>query len=245
VTVATKVKAWDAMKKRADPLTSIALTIPVFLLYHLGILLVDRSVAGGVGADLVTDTVLGVLKASPPVYVVCTLTLALVVATVTWIEERRSATSGVSLSRVLLEGAGFGVVLLAAFGWATSRIMRTADPARLAELGVIDKLVLAAGSGFHQELIFRALMVTGFSMLLLKVFRLSKNAALSIAVSVSSVLFALGYNWGPHGEPFVADLAGMRIVLGALFAAIYLTRGFAIVVYAHAIFQALMFFVYA
>ena len=243
--MAAKVKAWDAMKKRADPLTSIALTIPVFLLYHLGILLVDRNAVGGVGADLVTDTVLGVLKASPPVYVVCTLTLALVVATVTWIEERRSATSGVSLSRVILEGAAFGVVLLAAFGWATSRIMRAADPARLNELGIVDKLVLAAGSGFHQELIFRALLVTGFSLVLLRLFRVSKNAALSIAVAVSSVLFALGYNWGPKGEPFVADLAGLRIVLGALFAAIYLTRGFAVVVYSHAIFQALMFFVFA
>jgi hypothetical protein len=244
VTVATKVKAWDAMKKRADPLTSIALTIPVFLLYHLGILLVDRS-AGGVGADLVTNTVLGVLKASPPVYVVGTLTLALVVATVTWIEERRSATSGVSLSRVILEGAGFGVVLLAAFGWATSRIIRTADAGRLAELGVIDKLVLAAGSGFHQELIFRALLVTGFSTLMLRLFRITKNAALSIAIAVSSVLFALGYNWGPHGEPFVADVAALRIVLGGLFAAIYLTRGFAVVVYSHAIFQALLYFIYA
>ena len=243
--MATKVKTWDAMKKRADPLTSIALTIPVFLLYHLGILLVDRSAASAVGADLVTNTVLGVLKASPPVYVIGTLTLALVVATVTWIEERRSATSGVSLSRVILEGAGFGIVLLAAFGWATSRIMRTADPAHLTELGAIDKLVLAAGSVFHQELIFRALLVTGFAMLLLKVFRISKNASLSIAIAVSSVLFALGYNWGPNGEPFLPDLAGLRIVLGGAFAAIYLTRGFAVVVYSHAIFQALMFFVYA
>jgi len=242
---ASKVKTWDAMKKRAEPLTSIALTIPVLLLYHLGILLVDRSAAGAVGADLVTTTVLGVLKASPPVYVIGTLTLALVVATVTWIEERRSATSGVSLSRVILEGAGFGVALLAAFGWATSRIMRATDPDRLAELGVIDKLVLAAGSGFHQELIFRALLVTGFSLVLLKVFRVSKNAALSVAVAVSSVLFALGYNWGPQGEPFLPDLAALRVVLGGLFAAIYLTRGFAVAVYAHAIFQALMFFAFA
>jgi hypothetical protein len=244
VIVATKVKTWDAVKKRADPLTSIALTIPVFLLYHLGILLVDRS-AGGVGADLVTNTVLGVLKASPPVYVIGTLTLALVVATVTWIEERRSATSGVSLGKVILEGAGFGILLLAAFGFATSRIIRTTDADRLAELGVIDKLVLAAGSGFHQELIFRALLVTGFSMVLLKVFRVSKNAALSIAITLSSVLFALGYNWGPHGEPFEPDLALLRVVLGGLFAAIYLTRGFAVAVYSHAIFQALMFFVFA
>ena len=34
---------WGKAKKRPDPLTSIALTIPVFLIYHLGILVVESQ----------------------------------------------------------------------------------------------------------------------------------------------------------------------------------------------------------
>jgi hypothetical protein len=238
--VSAKAKTWDTVKKRADPLTSIALTIPVFLVYHLGILVVDsRS-----GVDLISTTVLGVLKASPPVYVVGTLALALVVATVTWIEERRGASSSVPLTRVLLEGAIFALVVLAVFGWATSRVLRATDPAGLGSLSVLDKVVLAAGAGFHQELIFRALLVTGLGALLTKVFRLSKNGGLGVAVAISSVAFALMHNYGPTGEPFIPDIAAYRVAIGVLFAVLYIFRGFAVAVYAHFFFDMLVYFMY-
>jgi Type II CAAX prenyl endopeptidase Rce1-like len=231
---------WGNAKKRPDPLTSIALTIPVFLIYHLGILVVEiRS-----GVDLVSNTVFGVLKASAPVYVVITLALALIVATVTWIEERRGVSTSVPLSKVLLEGGAFALVTLAVLGWATSRVLRSTDPARLHELGVVDKLVLAAGTGFHEEFIFRAVLVTGLGWILAKIFRMSKNVALGFAIALSSIAFSLVHNFGPTGEPFVGDIAAYRVVLGLLFAGLYLLRGFAVAVYAHVFFEVLVYFLF-
>lgn len=244
VTVKTTPNTWDKLKKRADPLTSIALTIPVFLIYHLGILLFDNQARAN-KVDLVSTTVLGVLQASPPIYVIGTLLLALVVATVTWIEERRGAASGVKLSRVLLEGGGFAIVVLAAFGWATSRVLRTTDPAGLAELSVVEKIVLAAGAAFHEEFVFRAVLVTGLGAVLAKIIRVSKNAALAIAVAFSSLAFAIMHNVGTMAEPFVLDIAAYRVVLGALYAGLYLLRGFAVAVYAHFFFEVLVYFLYA
>jgi membrane protease YdiL (CAAX protease family) len=231
---------WGNLKKRPDPLTSIALTIPVFLIYHLGILVVESRT----GVDLVSNTVFGVLKASAPVYVVVTLALALVVATVTWIEERRGVSSSVPLSKVVVEGFAFAV-LLVALAWAASLVLRTPAPAGARELGVIDKLVLAAGTGFHEEFIFRAVLVTGLGWILGKIFRMSDKAALGVAVAVSSIAYSLAHNIGPGGEPFIGDIALFRLALGVFFAGLYISRGFAVAVYAHVLFEVLGYFVFA
>ena len=240
--MAGKSALMDNLKKRPDPLTSIALTIPVFLIYHLGILVVEsRS-----GVDMVSNTIFGVLKASAPVYVVVTLSLALVVATVTWVEERRGATQSMSLGRVIVEGAVAALFVVVALGWATSRILQSTNPAfdKIRELGVSDMIVLAAGTAFHEEVIFRALLCTGLGVVMLKVFRVSKGVALGIAVALSSVAFALIQSWGPFGQPFIPDLALYRLVLGVVFAGLFLLRGFAVAVYAHVFFEVLVYFLY-
>lgn len=236
--------AWvENLKKRPDPLTSIALTIPVFLLYHLGLLAVERRS----GVDLVSNTIFGTLKASAPVYVVVTLSLALVVATVTWVEERRGATQSMSLWRVLAEGAVAALVVVAALSFFTGRVLQSTDPAalkELQELKVFEMLVVAAGTAFHEEIIFRALLCTLLSVVLLKVFRVSKGAALGIAIALSSIAFALVQNWGPFGQPFMAELALYRLALGVFFAVLFLFRGFAVAVYTHVFFEILVYFLY-
>lgn len=232
---------WGKFKKRPDPLTSIALTIPVFLLYHLGILVAEtRS-----DSDFVSNTVFGTLRASAPVYVVVTIALALLVATLTWIEERRGVSQPVSLGKVIVEGLIFAVVAVLVLAFLTSSVIRyAADPHGLHELNWFDKLVLAAGTGFHDEFIFRALLVTGLSWLLAKIFRMSTNAALWVSVVVSSIAFALVHYIGPRGMPFVGDVAAYRVLLGVLFAGLYIARGFAVAVYAHVFLEVLIYFLY-
>lgn len=233
-------KFWDKVKKRPDPLTSVALTIPVFLIYHLGILVVDRRS----GVDLVSKAAFGLMEISRPAYVIATLGVALMLALVVWIEERRGAASKVSLTRVLLEGGAFGLLALVGFGWTISRALRATDTSGVAELNSLEKLVLACGTGFHEEFVFRAALVSGLAFVLAKVIRMSSAAALTTAVVVSSIASALVHNYGPFGEPFFMDVAVIRTVLGAAFALVYLLRGFACVVYAHAVFQLLVFFLY-
>jgi hypothetical protein len=225
---------WAEFKKRPDPLTSIALTIPVFLIYQLCILLVNtRS-----GVDVVTDTLLSMLDEEYyPVYVVVTLLLALGLATVTWVEERRGASTSVSLTKVVLEGLGYSLLVLAILGWAPRRFLRTTEQLAAEAPGVLESMVLSAGTGLHQEVIFRAILVTALGGLMAMVFRVSKRVALGIAVTLSSITFALTHNYGTHGEPFMPDIAFYHMVLGGLFAGVYLLRGFAVAVYAHVFFE--------
>lgn len=225
---------WAKLKKRPDPLTSIALTIPVFLLYQLCILVVDRRSH----VDVVSDAVLDQLDPKYyPVYVVGALTLALGLAAVTWIEERRGVVSGVPLGKVVLEGMAFALVALVILGLAPRRFMRPTEPVAEAS-SVFEAIVLSAGAGLYQELVFRAVLVTLFSAALALVFRVTKRVALGIAITLSSVAVALTHHYyGPHGQPFGFDVATYQMVLAGLFAGLYLLRGFAVAVYAHVFFE--------
>ena len=63
------------------------------------------------------------------------------------------------------------------------------------------------------------------------------GVALGVAVMLSSITFALTHNYGVNGEPFVPVLAIYQMLLVALFAGVYLLRGFAVAVYAHFFFE--------
>jgi Type II CAAX prenyl endopeptidase Rce1-like len=230
---ATMNAVWAKMKKRPDPLTSVALTIPVFLIYHLCIVQVSTRSR----VDLISDQLLTWLQANHAVYVVAALTLALGLAIVTWVEERRGALSPVPLRKVVLEGLVLSAAVLAVLAAAPRHYMRTTEPATTEVPGVLEAVVVAAGTGLHQEVVFRAVLVTLLGGLLAMVFRVSKKVALGVAVTLSSITFALTHNYGAHGEPFVPVLAAYQMLLGGLFAGVYLLRGFAVAVYAHFFFE--------
>ena len=59
-------------RSKPDPLTSLVLTMPVFLIYHLGILLIDMRN----GVDWVTELTFRLLDASIPAYVAVTIGLS-------------------------------------------------------------------------------------------------------------------------------------------------------------------------
>lgn len=231
---------WDLLRKRPDPLTSVAFTVPVFLLYHLGILLVDRRSQ----VDFVSTLVLRVLETSVPAYVLMTLALALVLLLVAWVKQKRTITPPHPFLRVLGEGIAFAMFCLMALGWATHEV-RADSSSQLSLLSVVDKIVLAAGTGFHEEFIFRVLLVTGGAWLITKLGRVRPRFSLLIAMLVSSVLFSLAHYFVIFDEPFVLTVAGYRVLEGLLFATIYVSRGFAIAVYAHAIYDLMAYFVYA
>ena len=241
ITAPLSQRFWTAVRKRPDPLTSIAFTIPIFLVYHLGLLLVDERSP----VDFVSTWVLSLLDASVPAYVMTTLAFALILLLTVWVEQRRGALPISSLGRVLVEALACALLVLMSVGWASHQLLHSGASAALESLGVFDKLVLAAGSGFHEEFIFRALLISGGTALLSRVFRISPRTALLTCMVASSVLFALAHNFGKYGEPFVFSVAGYRTLEGLAFAMLYVTRGFATAAYAHFFYEALVFFVYA
>lgn len=234
-------RAWKALRARPDPLTGVALTLPVFLFYHLGILLVPERTS----VDLVSRVLFVLLDASASAYLVVTFVLALAVASVVWVQRKRGAVPVWSLGRVLLEAGAFALLLLVTLGWATYRLSQGTPLSVPRELTALTKLVIACGTGFHGELVFHALLVSGGSAALVALLQLPRHTALGVTVTLSSLAFAAATFLGPLADAFAFDTLMYRGLLGLALSLAYLVRGFAVAVYAHVFYAALVFFVYA
>ncbi|MEY4582695.1 MAG: hypothetical protein RL701_7398 [Pseudomonadota bacterium] len=232
---------WGRIRKRPAPLISVAFTVPVFLAYHLGILLLKRQThtqSSRSGFDFVSTWMLRLIEASAPGYVLLTLVLALVLLVTTWVHQKRGKILESPHKRVFWEALGVAVVASAALSWATYRVLHGSGSA-LSELPLLDRFVLAIGSGFHEEAVFRGLLISGGSWLLMKIKRFKGKSpwiGLGVCTVLSSALYVLAYYlfaFDGHSARFNWGVATFRLIEALLFAAVYLTRGFAVAVYGH------------
>lgn len=221
----------------ADPLTNLLLTTPVFLLYHLGVLVVPvRN-----GVDVITDLLLRVQRESLAAYIAVTVGVAVAIAiAATWL-GRRERKPARSLWWLLLEGALWAIVLWLVSGFATAHLVPGQTGSR--PNGVFATLVTCAGAGFHEELVFRAALFAGGAWCLRKLSGMSEASSLFLMAVVSAFLFSLAHYLGPAGDTFRWASFVFRLVMGLLLAGIFQFRGFAVAVYAHALYDVLCFFV--
>jgi membrane protease YdiL (CAAX protease family) len=96
------------------------------------------------------------------------------------------------------------------------------------------KLVLSLGAGVHEEILFRLIMVGGGVWLFERVFK--RFFAVALAVVISSVLFSAAHHV-IGGEAFRVGAFVYRILCGLVFATLFQTRGFAVAVYTHALYD--------
>ena len=96
-------------------------------------------------------------------------------------------------------------------------------------------LVISAGAGFHEELIFRLILMGGLAWLLTGV--TGQRRAWLIALVVSSLAFSIAHHIGPAGEAFTFGAFVYRALAGAFFAVVYQVRGFAVAVWTHALYD--------
>lgn len=96
-------------------------------------------------------------------------------------------------------------------------------------------LLVAIGAGVYEELLFRLLLLSGIVWVLTKAGNLRRGLASAIGVGITAVLFALYHDLSTAGQGFAWDYIAYFTVLGVAFGALYLFRGFGIVVAAHAL----------
>lgn len=232
-------------RRKPDPLTSVVLTMPVFVAYHLGVLVIDVRD----GVDWVSGLTLWLLDESVPAYVGATLSVALCLVLAAWIQRRRGQVRPAALFSIVAESCAWAVVMAITIGWATHVITReaagvlAAAVGSVSELGALDKIILAAGAGFHEEAVFRVGLFSGGVLVLQRGAGLGRASALLVALLVSSVVFALVHHVGPYAEPLAFAPLLFRTLTGVFLAGVYLLRGFGVAVYTHAIYDALVFFV--
>ncbi|MFO0861586.1 MAG: CPBP family intramembrane glutamic endopeptidase [Phycisphaerales bacterium] len=102
-----------------------------------------------------------------------------------------------------------------------------------------ERLTLSIGAGLYEELVFRLVMITALHALLCDLFRLPRSTSAFFACLISAVAFALYHDVSLTGLKSGRDIftALFFTAAGMYFGALFLFRGFGIVVATHALYD--------
>jgi hypothetical protein len=227
------------MLRRSDPLTSLLLVFPLFVIYQIGVLSMPSTYNG---ADLVTSQMLHLLHGKQGTYLAINVALALGFLILVLVLRRKNTFDPRLFLPVLFESAIYALTMGSLICFVMIDFLHIDPKLAIAcaagpeQAGPLAKLVLSLGAGVHEELIFRLVMVGGGVWLFERAFGFRRWLAIALAFAISSVLFSAAHHV-IGGEPFRVGAFTYRILCGLVFATIFQTRGFAVAVYTHALYD--------
>ncbi|MBL8761162.1 MAG: CPBP family intramembrane metalloprotease [Phycisphaerae bacterium] len=224
---------WELSKR---PLHVLFFLLPLILLYELGSIRFLSDPGKGVVETIVAHRLLYRLFESFGGAAFYLPGLALVVVLLLWhiLLKDRWRVRVSALVGMAAESAVLTMPLLV-LGMLTQRQAALAATTQLATLSTQAKVTLAIGAGLYEELLFRLLIITGLHLLLVDAVRMKNLPGSIIAAALSAGAFAW-YHDVP-GLPMGLPLASFYVLSGLYFAALFVTRGFGIVVAVHALYD--------
>jgi membrane protease YdiL (CAAX protease family) len=206
------------------PVTSLAFTAPLLVLYEVGVLVL-RQDAFRNGADVWMRRRLDHLGFGQyfllPLLTVCLLLGWQYISRQPW-RFSPSVLYGMAGECGLLAG---GLWLLL---WLEGLV---AGSLRLSLRGSLGTVVAYLGAGIYEELLFRVILLVS-AIGLLRWLRAGPWASMLGGILVTSLLFAAAHH--VYGEPFVWFSFVFRTLAGGFFAVLFLYRGFGIAAGTHA-----------
>ena len=100
--------------------------------------------------------------------------------------------------------------------------------------------MVSLGAGIYEELLFRVLVVGALAWLAKRVFGWGPVGAGLFATILGALVFSLFHYIGPYGDAFRLSSFAFRAIAGVLFSGLYLTRGFGITAWTHALYDVLV-----
>ena len=226
---------------------SLVFALPLLVLYELLEVVSPVRASGGVvrnGADvLLTGLFSWMLGPRGPL-----VFMALVIGGALWLIIRDKKAGPVSVS-TLVAMLGESVILALLFGLVVgTATVHLVGPLRSMAAGgglaggPLARLTLSLGAGLYEELLFRvvivALLANGFRLL----FGVGRTAAGAAATILGALLFSAFHYIGPLGEPLRLESFVFRALAGVAFSGLYLTRGFGITAWTHALYDVAVLF---
>lgn len=235
----------EGFASRPGAWVDLALTLPVFLGYQLGVVFLDLRNA----SDLVTARLLEVSHGDRLIYLGLTTAIGTAMLLVFAVLGRGQALRARKVVQIALEGAAYAAVMGVVTTWVVGRLF--AGPPARGVLNPFTGFVMSLGAGFYEELAFRAVLFGLGAKLLVwlvagqRVGLLGWSSPPSLKAAlvmgawalVSAVVFSGMHYLGPLGDGFDARSFVARTVLGLALTVIYATRGFAAAVWTHALYD--------
>lgn len=248
-TLADKRNYLDISKR---PLQILAFLFPLVVAYEFGLVLLLRS-EHGVLTNRAHETLLKFFAAFgiEPASGFYLGGVAVVVVLLTWhvLSRQRWTIDYPALGIMALESVALAMPLLVLAGLivreaapAVNLLASATAPANLlANQGLGAKVAISIGAGLYEELLFRMMLIAVIHTLLVDVGKASHNLGAGIAVVVAAAAFTWYHPLeGPTGELSLHRLI-FFFLAGLYFGAIYVVRGFGIVVGVHAVYDVITF----
>ena len=216
----------------SGPWTDLALTLPMFLGYHLGVIFLPVRNA----ADVVTSELIALSDNNILAYSGLTLAIGAVFVGSLIVLGRGKALRWERFAFIALEGVVYAVAMRFLASYVVGRMYLANgihDPAT--------GLVMSLGAGFYEEIAFRVILfglgakVVGLLFPVMVPFK-QKLVTLGWAL-IAAIVFSGWHYVGALGESFYAKSFVFRTVCGLVFTAIYRFRGFAPAVWTHALYD--------
>lgn len=236
----TRQSYWELSRA---PRYSLSFALPLLLLYEALALALNQGYEAGIrnGADVLLRSLAAtVLGDRGPVLFGALVALILVVLVV---RDRRRAPAGLRprlFVVMLLESAVLAVAFGFVVGVVTAQLLNALPLLALGQAAEMDwpvVFMVSLGAGVYEELVFRVLLVTGLLLLARTLFGLGRVAATTFAVIVGALVFSAFHYIGPYGDPLELPSFVFRAVAGLAFSGLYVTRGFGITAWTHALYD--------
>jgi hypothetical protein len=224
------------------PRYSLLFALPLLLLYEaLAAALDPAGVAVRNGADVVLRGAAGVVAGSRGGLVLGVL----LVGGSLWLVWRdlrrhrgglRAAVFGAMMLESVVLALGFGLVVSV----VTTQLLGSLGALALnagGALGWWTQLMVSLGAGLYEELLFRVLLAGGLAWALRAGLGWRPAVAGGTAVLVSALVFSAFHYVGPYGDTLQLTSFVFRAVAGIFFSALYVTRGFGITAWTHALYD--------
>lgn len=229
----------------------LGLTLPIFVAYHAGVIFLHVQNA----TDPVTGPLLRVAEGNRAIYLLITASIGVVFAGVFGAIGRGEAFRPRKFVQIALEGVLYAVLMRLGAAYVVGRLFAAVGShgaAPLAAQNPFVGLVMSLGAGFYEELAFRVLLYGLGAKVLIWVFthqpyglvtneptRLTwRGAFVAFLWAIASAAVFSGVHYvGALGDSFELPSFIFRLVLGLVLTLIFVLRGFAAAVWAHAVYD--------
>lgn len=213
-----------------DPLNALVLCLPILLIYELGLLISDGVTLNGV--DVVTVFLArrwglnGLLAFNAGLFLTCLIAIGLL--------KREQRLNPKIVLPIIAESTVYALLMGTLIVLFMNQVLGLSATGA-AKFSLSERVFLSLGAGFHEELIFRLFFYGGLGWSLARLAPSLEKPAYAFAFIASAVLFSLAHYAG--AEAFAVRSFVFRFLAGCLLCALYITRGFAVAVYTHTIYD--------
>lgn len=216
--------------------TDLGLTLPIFILYHLGVVFLPVRNA----ADPVTSELKALANQSLPLYASLTVAIGAALLLMLSLIGKAGALQIWRFAFVAVEGVAYAIVMRIVGGYALDAVPLQAGSETTSMIAsAFPNVVMSLGAGFYEEIVFRVGLF-GSGAWIIKTMEGCGPTGIALIIGwavISALAFSGWHHIGPLADAFDARVFVYRAVCGLVLTAIFVFRGFAPAVWTHVLYD--------